>query len=85
LFRAHERSPVAEDAWARATLDADIHVESEDSTFLGRLDMTRARAIDTIRTAGLPSSVADKATAALDHAYYAAIANVRQTDAASTA
>jgi len=85
LFRAQERSPVAEDAWARATLDAEIHIESEDSTFLSRLDMTRSRAIAIIRTANLPSSAADKATAALDHAFYAAIAHVRQTDAASKA
>lgn len=85
LFRAQERSPIAEDAWARATLDADIHVESDDSTFLRRLDTMRLRAIDMIRTASLPTSVAAKATAALDHAFYEAISHVRQTDAASKA
>lgn len=85
LFRAQERSVVAEDAWARATLDTEIHVESSDSTFLNRLDSMRSRAIDLIRTANLPATLAEKATAALDHAYYAAIAHVRNSDIPSNA
>jgi hypothetical protein len=85
LFRAQERSVVAEEAWARATLDTEIHVESSDSTFLNRLDSTRSRAIDLIRTANLPATLAEKAMAALDHAYYAAIAHVRSSDMPSNA
>jgi len=76
---------VAEDAWARATLDSEIHVESSDATFLNRLDLARSRAIDLIRTANLPISLAEKATAALDHAFYAAIAHVRGLDITSNA
>lgn len=80
LFRAQERSVVAEDAWARATFDTEIHVESSDLTFLERLDSTRSRAIDLIRTANLPATLAEKATSALDHAYYAAVAHVCSPD-----
>jgi hypothetical protein len=85
LFRAQERSVVAEDAWARATLDAEMHVDSSDSTFLNRLDLTRSRAIDLIRTANLPTTLVEKAMAALDHAYYAAITHVRRSDIPSNA
>ena len=85
LFRAQERSAVAEDAWARSTLDAEIHVESSDSTFLNRLASTRTRAIDLIRTANLPATLAEKAISALDHAYYSAIALVPTSDFAPNA
>jgi hypothetical protein len=80
LFRAQERSTVAEDAWARATLDDDVHVDSGDPTFVSRLDMTRNRAIGIVRNAQLPSALAERAISALDHAYYSAIARVRETD-----
>ena len=85
LFRAPERSTVAEDAWARATLDEDVYVDSSDSTFSTRLDMTRNRAIGFIRNAPLPSSVAERAIAALDHAYYSAIERARETDSSLSA
>ena len=41
--------------------------------------------MDLIRTADLPATLTEKAMAALDHAYYAAIAHVRRSDIASNA
>jgi len=80
LFRTQERSTVAEDAWARATLDDDVHVGSADPTFVSRLDATRIRAIELIRNANLPFALAERAIYTLDHAYYAAIEHVREID-----
>jgi hypothetical protein len=85
LFRAQERSSVAEEAWAHAAHDDEIQIESTDPTFITRLDMTRRRALAIIRDASLPLSLAEKAMAALNHAYYAAITEVRQPDATSNA
>ena len=85
LFRAQERSPVAEEAWAHALLESEGQVESSDATFVNRLDQTRQQAIDMIHNADLPTSLVEKAVAALDHAYYSAIAQVRQADTTSTA
>lgn len=83
LFRAHERSTVAEDAWARVSLDEDM--DSSDQTFDSRLEIIRNRAIDLIRNANLPSALANRAIFALDHAYYSAIEQVRETDATLSA
>ncbi|HEY5095770.1 MAG TPA: hypothetical protein VII69_11695 [Candidatus Eremiobacteraceae bacterium] len=80
LFRTQERSTVAEEAWARATRDEDIHIGSSDLTFGSRLDGTRIRAIDLIRNANLPLALAERAICALDHAYYSAIEHVREMD-----
>jgi hypothetical protein len=80
LFRTQERSTVAEDAWAQATLDDDVHVASSDPTFVSRLDGTRIRAIDLICNSNLPEALAERAISTLDHAYYAAIEHVREID-----
>lgn len=85
LFRTQERSTVAEEAWARATLDGDVHIVSSDPTFISRLDETRLRAIDLIRKANLPSALAERAIGALDHAYYSAIEHVREIDSTLSA
>ena len=83
LFRAQERSPVAEEAWAHALLESEVHLESTGMTFLQRLDQTRKHAVDMIHQANLPASLVEKAIAALDHAYYSAIAQFRQADTAT--
>ena len=85
LFRAQERSPVAEEAWAHALLESEVQVESTDATFVNRLDQTRKHAIDMIHNANLPTSLVEKAIAALDHAFYSAIAQVRQADSTTNA
>jgi hypothetical protein len=80
LFRAQERSTVAEEAWARAALDDEAHGDSAVSPDFTRLDVMRKRAIDLIRNAQLPSALADRAIAILDHAYYSAITQARQAN-----
>ena len=80
LFRTQERSTVAEEAWARATLDDDVHVASSDPTFASKLERTRIRAIELIRNDNLPPALAERAISTLDHAYYAAIEHVREID-----
>jgi hypothetical protein len=81
LFRAQERSTVAEEAWARATIDGDVHLDSTDARFFNRLDRTRCEAIGLIHDANLPTALAERAAAALDHAFYAALSQIQQVDA----
>ena len=80
LFRTQERSSVAEEAWARVTLDDDVHLASNDPAFVSKLDATRIRATDLIRNANLPSALAERAISTLDHAYYAAMEHIREID-----
>jgi hypothetical protein len=85
MFRVHERSTVAEEAWTRAALDGDVQLDSADAGFFGRLDRTRCEAIGIIRDANIPAALAERATTVLDHAFYAALSQIRQIEAPKTA
>jgi hypothetical protein len=78
LYRAESRSAVAEQAWADATAEDADRGDLPEEAVVGHVRLAQSRAVAAIAAGNHPHPITGAAVDTLDHAVYAAIAEIRR-------